>query len=75
MGWLQQLFGKTVAVDDGVPVDTGGRLTLARIDFHIRRYTLAIEQCKKGGDRLHELRRGLEYWQTVRAAQTMKQEA
>ena len=43
-----------------------------KIDFHIRRFTLAIEQCEKGEDRLAELQANRDYWISVRDLETSR---
>ena len=39
-----------------------------KVDFHIRRFTLALEQCEKGAERQAELERNLNYWLAIKAA-------
>lgn len=76
MGWLADLFGRTLPVEDTSEVARFGNrvIPLERINFHIRRYDLALEQCQKGGDRMNQLRKGREYWITMRSAHEMEQE-
>lgn len=50
--------GNTVLVPDGVPTKT----TAQKIEFHIDRFTRALEQCEKGPEREAELQGHLNYW-------------
>lgn len=76
MGWLSDLFGKTLPPEDNSEVARfiNRKVPLERINFHINRYERAMEQCEKGGDRMAQLRKGREYWITLRSAQEMEVE-
>lgn len=39
--------------------------------FHVRRFTLALEQCEKGPARRAELQRWLDYWTARQAAEDL----
>ena len=70
MGLLDGLFGRSAPAPVG-PANDVPTANLAKIDNHIRRFTLALEQCEKGPEREAELRSNLEYWRQVKAlAQT-----
>lgn len=45
-----------------------GRTNIEKIDAHVRRFTLALEQCEKGPEREAELRRNLRFWAAQKAA-------
>lgn len=77
MGWLSKLFGETLEAPSDTSVVSrvsNKAITRERIEFHIRRYDLALEQCLKGGDRVNQLRKGREYWITLRSAHDMEAE-
>jgi ribosomal protein L34E len=40
-----------------------------KVDFHIERYTAAIEQCEKGPERLAQLHKERDFWRAVKKAQ------
>lgn len=48
------------------------RTTAEKVAFHIRRFTLAIEQCEKGHERRDELQSNLDYWLSVRDLEAMR---
>lgn len=43
-----------------------------RAEFHVERFTRAIEQCVKGDERLAELQANLAYWQKVLELKQMR---
>ena len=65
MGRIGKLLGWP-EYQDRIPRRIPGPRDIERCDFHIARFERAIEQCEKGPVRLAELRRNLEYWQTVK---------
>lgn len=54
-------------VTQGLPNET-----IDKMEKHVRRYTLALEQCEKGEERRNELQRGLTYWKRRIAAENMR---
>lgn len=63
------LTGNTILIPDGVPTRSG----IEKIDFHISRFTRAIEQCEKGPDRIAELQGHLDYWTARRDLETSRE--
>jgi hypothetical protein len=58
-----------------IPVMRGDPITAARtsadkVDFHISRFTRAIEQCERPEKR-QDLERNLAYWQAIRDARSL----
>jgi len=76
MGWLSDMFGKTLQLEDNSEVArfANRKIPLDRIQFHIERYERAMEQCQKGGDRMAQLRKGREYWITMRSVHELETE-
>ena len=44
-----------------------------KIEKHVRRFTLALEQCEKGPTRRAELQQNLDYWAMRLAAEDLKE--
>lgn len=66
MNWFSRLFSQEPAPE----VQSASALTLAapaKIEFHIRRFRRAIEQCTDP-ERLPELQANLDYWLAIEAA-------
>lgn len=45
------------------------RTPVEKVQFHIQRYDLAIEQCRKGPERMAQLKRERDFWRSVAKAQ------
>lgn len=43
-----------------------------KCDAHIRRFSLAVEQCTKGPERKEELLRNLNFWKAVKKLREMR---
>lgn len=71
MGWLDWLgWPKDPAPEPAFVEPTATKRTgMERTEFHIRRFTMALEQCEKGPEREAELRRNLDYWTAIRDAE------
>ena len=61
--------GNTILLPEGAPT----RSTMEKIDFHIARFTRAIEQCEKGEERVAELQAHLDYWTARRDLETSRE--
>lgn len=61
--------GNTIIVPEGVPT----RSNSEKIDFHIDRFTRAVEQCEKGPERLIELQGHLDYWLARKQLETSRE--
>jgi len=46
--------------------------SVEKIDFHIKRFSLALEQCEKGDTRKYQLQSNLRYWQTLKDITSME---
>ena len=71
LGWMIWRFVSTVpAVErEPSPIRRGiPAIDREKVDANIRRFTLAIEQDLKGGDRLKELKANLRHWKLMDAA-------
>lgn len=74
-GWLARMMGWP---EDPEPEPT---LSLPKgpvrgdAAFHVRRFTLALEQCEKGQERRAELQGWLDYWKAKQAAEALNPEA
>jgi hypothetical protein len=72
MGWWANLTGKASPVEQVIePQRIGGDPTLTdgdRLDRHIWRFTLALEQCEKP-DKRKELQAWLDYYSNLKSAQ------
>lgn len=62
LGWPELADAPDVVIAPPRPVRD------EKAEFHIRRFTLALEQCAKGPERQAELERNLNYWLRVKAA-------
>lgn len=70
--FLARLFGAKPPAPVALPRPT---TDIAKIDFHIRRFTLALEQCEKGPERRDELQRNLNFWLRMKDAEQARQGA
>ena len=71
MSVFNRMFGRpepSPAVQPLVPNPAAAARTPAqKVDFHIRRFSLALQQCENPAKR-EELARNLAYWQAIKAA-------
>ena len=74
MSWIDKLMGAPAeeVVPAIMPVASAGNESMKKIDFHVRRFTLALEQCDKGPERKAELKRNLDYWLARKAAEELR---
>lgn len=74
LNWLQRIglwsAPAPPPATEAMPEVTG-RIPNTRVNFHIRRFTLALEQCEKGEDRKAVLQANLDYWTAIKAARAM----
>lgn len=70
MGWLAEMFGKTLPAPFSDDQDTqefiNRKIPIERIDFHIKRYRQAILRCKQDA-KLDALLTSLSYWTDMRS--------
>jgi hypothetical protein len=74
-GWLARLVGWPEAPqpEPAPPAPTGP--VRGDAAFHVRRFTLALQQCEKGPERRAELQGWLDYWTAKQAAEAINPEA
>jgi hypothetical protein len=73
MKWLDRLIGSET---DAGPVEVAAAPTprdLEKVDFHIRRFTLALDQATDESRRA-ELQQNLDYWMAIKTAAALKPE-
>lgn len=61
--------GNTIIVPDAMPTKSSRE----KIEFHIDRFTRALEQCEKGPEREAELQGHLDYWLARRGLETSRE--
>ncbi|HEX8400536.1 MAG TPA: hypothetical protein VF628_02405 [Allosphingosinicella sp.] len=76
---IEQLEAEVAQLPERTGTEIGAdgrteRTEAEKIDFHIRRFMLAIDQCEKGPEREAELQGNLEYWQARKAALLLRPE-
>lgn len=72
MGWFSDIFGLEEEVAAPTTDEGLSPRDLDKVDFHIKRFELALDQCTKR-DKQDELRKNLNYWYQVRDLKAAKE--